>query len=69
MSNLLKIEDKAKMNAAIEETQQYKKLLKNYAADAAAMKAGVKCPESLAVFIERAFSKCISDNEREFMRD
>lgn len=32
------------------------------------MKAGVKCPERLAIYIERAFSKCISDNEREFMR-
>jgi hypothetical protein len=35
---------------------------------AAAMKAGVKCPERLAIYIERAFSKCISDAEREFMR-
>ena len=33
------------------------------------MKAGVKCPERLAIYIERAFSKCISDTEREFMRD
>ena len=33
------------------------------------MKAGVKCPERLAIYIERAFSKCISDVEREFMRD
>ena len=33
------------------------------------MKAGVKCPERLAIYIERAFSKCISDSEREFMRD
>lgn len=32
------------------------------------MKAGVKCPERLAIYIERAFSKCISDAEREFMR-
>jgi hypothetical protein len=35
---------------------------------AAAMKASVKCPERLAIYIERAFSKCISDNERDFMR-
>jgi len=33
------------------------------------MKAGVKCPERLAIYIERAFSKCISDLEREFMRE
>lgn len=33
------------------------------------MKSGVKCPERLAIYIERAFSKCISDNEREFMRE
>ena len=37
-------------------------------AAAVAMKAGVKCPERLAIYIERAFSKCISDDEREFMR-
>ena len=33
------------------------------------MKSGVKCPERLAIYIERAFSKCISDSEREFMRE
>lgn len=33
------------------------------------MKAQVKCPERLAIYVERAFSKCISDSEREFMRD
>jgi len=33
------------------------------------MKAQVKCPERLAIYIERAFSKCISDNERQFMRE
>ena len=33
------------------------------------MKAQIRCPERLAIYIERAFSKCISDSEREFMRD
>ena len=33
------------------------------------MKAQVKCPERLAIYVERAFSKCISDSEREFMRE
>ena len=33
------------------------------------MKAQIKCPERLAIYVERAFSKCISDSEREFMRD
>jgi hypothetical protein len=33
------------------------------------MKAKVKCPERLAIYVERAFSKCISDTERTFMRD
>jgi len=33
------------------------------------MKAQVKCPERLAIYVERAFSKCISDNERSFMRE
>ena len=32
------------------------------------MKAGVKCPDRLSIYIERAFSKCISDSEREFMK-
>ena len=32
------------------------------------MKAGVKCPDRLAIYIERAFSKCIDDKEREFMK-
>jgi hypothetical protein len=40
---------------------------KNPAA-AAAMKAGVKCPDRLAIYIERAFSKCIDDGERDFMK-
>ena len=33
------------------------------------MKTQVKCPERLAIYIERAFSKCISDSERQFMRE
>lgn len=33
------------------------------------MKAQVKCPERLAIYVERAFSKCISDSERQFMRE
>lgn len=33
------------------------------------MKTQVKCPERLAIYIERAFSKCISDSERNFMRE
>lgn len=33
------------------------------------MKTEIRCPERLAIYIERAFSKCISDQEREFMRD
>jgi hypothetical protein len=33
------------------------------------MKAQVKCPERLAIYVERAFSKCISDSERTFMRE
>jgi hypothetical protein len=32
------------------------------------MKAGVKCPDRLAIYIERAFSKCIDDGERDFMK-
>lgn len=32
------------------------------------MKTGIKCPERLAIYIERAFSKCISDSERHFMK-
>jgi hypothetical protein len=32
------------------------------------MKAEIRCPERLAIYIERAFSKCISDAERDFMR-
>ena len=43
-------------------------LMRQNPSAAAAMKAGVKCPERLAIYIERAFSKCISDNERDFMR-
>ena len=52
----------------IEQTQKYKELVKKNPAAAAAMKAGVKCPDRLAIYIERAFSKCIDDIEREFMR-
>jgi hypothetical protein len=33
------------------------------------MKAQVKCPERLAIYVERAFSKCISENERNFMKE
>lgn len=33
------------------------------------MKAQVKCPERLAIYVERAFSKCISDIERSLMRE
>ena len=31
------------------------------------MKAGLKCPDKLASYIERAFQKCINPQEREFM--
>jgi hypothetical protein len=31
------------------------------------MKIGIKCPDKLSSYIERAFQKCINANEREFM--
>jgi hypothetical protein len=31
------------------------------------MKVGVKCPDKLSSYIERAFQKCINQQEREFM--
>jgi len=31
------------------------------------MKSGVKCPDKLASYIEKAFQKCINQQEREFM--
>lgn len=31
------------------------------------MKSGVKCPDKLAAYVEKAFQKCINANEREFM--
>jgi len=36
-------------------------------AAASAMKIGVKCPDKLSSYIERAFQKCISQQERDFM--
>lgn len=52
----------------IEQSPQYKELVRKNPAAAAAMKAGVKCPDRLAIYIERAFSKCIDDGERDFMK-
>ena len=33
------------------------------------MKSGVKCPDKLSSYIEKAFQKCINQQEREFMEN
>lgn len=33
------------------------------------MKLGVKCSDKLNTYIEKAFSKCINNNERNFMQE
>lgn len=33
------------------------------------MKSGVKCPDKLSTYIEKAFQKCINQSEREFMEE
>jgi DNA topoisomerase IA len=31
------------------------------------MKSGLRCPEKLSTYIERAFQKCMSPQDRQFM--